>query len=144
MLVVAVKSKPLSIRISAGTEELVTAEARRTRRSKGAVIEGLAEEALRARMFPGIAFRGEDFDRRPWVIGTAFDIWQIVEAHRDLGSVERVVAEGNLSERQVQLALAYAERFPEEIEEAIARNRRPLAQLRAEYPFIDVAAPADG
>ena len=133
----ATKSKPFSIRISAGTDELITAEAQRTHRSKGTVIEGLAEEALRTRMFPGIAFRGEDWGRRPWVIGTAFDVWQIVDAHRDVGSVEAMVAEGNLSERQVRLALAYHERFPEEIEEAIAANRRPLAELRAEYPFID-------
>jgi uncharacterized protein (DUF433 family) len=138
----AAKSRPFSIRVSVDVDELVAAEAKRTRRSKGAVLEALAEEALRARMFPGIAFRGEDWDRRPWVIGTAFDVWQIVDAYRDLGSAERIVAEGNLSERQVRLALAYAERFPEEIEEAIARNRRPLSQLQAEYPFIDTHSSA--
>jgi uncharacterized protein (DUF433 family) len=132
----AAKSQPFSIRISPATEKLIAAEARRTHRSKGAVIEALAEEALRTRIFPGIAFRGEDWDRRPWVIGTALDVWQIVDAHRDVGSVEAMVAEGSLSERQVRLALAYYERFPEEIDEAIALNRRPLAQLRTEYPFI--------
>lgn len=132
----AAKSKPFSIRISADTDALIASEARRTHRSKGAVIESLAEEALRMRMFPGIAFRGEDWDRRPWAIGTAFDVWQIVDAHRDLGSVEAMVAAGNLSERAVRLGLAYYERFPEEIDEAIALQRRPLAQLRTEYPFI--------
>ncbi|HEX3737290.1 MAG TPA: hypothetical protein VHV53_07075 [Solirubrobacterales bacterium] len=132
------KSRPLSIRISTDAEELIAAEARRTRRSKGAVVESLAEESLRTRMFPGIAFRGDDFERRPWVIGTAFDVWQVIDAHRDLGSVEALVAEGSLSERQIRLALAYYERFPEEIDEAIARNRRPLSQLRSEYPFVEV------
>jgi uncharacterized protein (DUF433 family) len=140
---VATKSKPFSVRISADTDELIAAEARRTRRSKGAVVGALAEEALRARLFPGIAFRGEDWERRPWVIGTGFDVWQVIDAHRDLGSVEAMAAAGNLSERQVRLALAYYERFPDEIDEAIARNRRPLAQLRAEYPFIEVHAPAE-
>lgn len=138
----ATKSRPFSIRISAGTEELIAAEARRTRRSKGAVIEGLAEEALRTRMFPGIAFRGDDFERRAWVIGTAFDVWQVIDAHRDLGSVEAMVAAGSLSERAIRLALAYYERFPEEIDEAIALNRRPLAQLQDEYPFIEVHSPS--
>lgn len=139
----AAKSKPFSIRISADADELIAAEARRTHRSKGAVVEGLAEEALRTRRFPGIAFRGEDWDRRPWVIGTALDVWQVVDAHRDFGSVEKMVAEGSLSERAVRLALAYAERFPDEIEEAIALNRRSLAQLRAEYPFIAVHSPIE-
>ena len=55
----------------------------------------LAEEALRAQMFPGIAFRGESFDRRAWIIGTAHDVWQVVDAHRDLGSIEAMVATGN-------------------------------------------------
>lgn len=142
-VIVSAKSKPLSIRISPGTEELISAEARRTRRSKGAVIEALAGEALRTRMFPGIAFRGDDWDRRPWVIGTALDVWQVVDAYRDAGSVEAVVEGGSLDKRQVRLALAYHERFPEEIDEDIARNRRPLDRLRAEYPFIDVHSPAD-
>jgi uncharacterized protein (DUF433 family) len=137
------KSKPLSIRISPETEELIAAEARRTRRSKGAVIEALADEALRTRMFPGIAFRGDDWDRRPWVIGTAFDVWQVIDAHRDVGSIEKMVAEGNLNERQIRLALAYHERFPDEIDEDVALNRRSLEELRAEYPFIDVYPPAD-
>jgi hypothetical protein len=140
---VATKSKPFSIRISADTDRLIAAEARRTQRSKGAVLEGLAEEALRARMFPGIAFRGEDWERRPWVIGTAFDLWQVVDAYRDMGSVEATVAAGNLSGRAVRLALAYHERFPDEIDEAIAQNRRPLARLRTEYPFIEIHSPAE-
>ena len=139
----ATKSKPFSVRISADTDELIAAEARRTHRSKGAVVGALAEEALRARMFPGVAFRGEDWERRPWVIGTAFDVWQVVDAHRDVGSVEGMVATGNLSERQVRLALAYYERFPAEIDEAIAQNRRPIAQLRDEYPFVEVHSSAE-
>ena len=94
----------------------------------------LAEKTLREQMFPGIAFRGEDLDRRAWVIGTAFDVWQVIDAHRDLGSIEAMVAEGSLSERQIRLALAYYERFPEEIDEAIALQRRPLAQLRPNTP----------
>ena len=69
----ASKSQPFSMRLSLVTDELVTREAKRTRRSKGAVVESLAEEALRTRRFPGIAFRGADWNRRPWVIGTALD-----------------------------------------------------------------------
>jgi len=46
------------------------------------------------------------------------------------------VREGDLSERQIRLALGYHERFPEEIDAAIAENRRSLEELRAEFPFI--------
>ncbi len=131
------KSAPFSMRLSSSVDALVTEEAARTRRSKGSVVEALADEALRTRLFPGIAFRGADWDRRPWVIGTALDVWQIVEAHRDFGSVERMVEQDNLSERQVRFALSYYGRFPDEIDEAIARNHRPLAELRAQFPFIE-------
>jgi uncharacterized protein (DUF433 family) len=135
----ATKSAPFSMRLSKQMEELVASEARRTGRSKGAIVEGLAEEALRMRLFPGISFRGADWERRAWVIGTALDVWQIVDAYRDIGSVESMVEGGSANERQIRLALDYYERFPEEIDTAIAENRRPIEQLKEEFPFIEVS-----
>jgi hypothetical protein len=136
----ATKSAPFSMRLSKRVEALVDQEARRTGRSRGAIVEALAEEALRMRLFPGIAFRGSDWERRAWVIGTALDVWQIVDAHRAFGSVERMAGEGAAGERQIRLALDYHERFPEEIDAAIAENRRSLTELREEFPFIAVSA----
>jgi uncharacterized protein (DUF433 family) len=133
------KSTPFSMRLSPSVDALVTEEARRTRRSKGAVVEALANEAIHMRLFPGIAFQGSDWDRRAWVMGTGFDVWQVIEAHRDFGAIEPLVdSSSSLERRHVELALAYYERFPDEIDEAIASNRRPLAELRAEFPFIAV------
>jgi uncharacterized protein (DUF433 family) len=133
------KSAPFSMRLSKSLETLVDNEARRTGRSRGAVVEALADEALRMRLFPGIAFRGTDWERRAWVIGTALDVWQIVEAYQDIGSIELMAAGGSASERQIRLALDYYSRFPEEIDEAIAENRRPIDQLEREFPFIAVS-----
>lgn len=133
----ATKSKPFSIRLSRTTDELVTREAKRTRRSKGAVIEALAEEALRTRRFPGIAFRGADWSRRPWVIGTALDVWEIVRAARDFDSPQKMAAETDLTESQIRLALAYYEEHPSEIDDAIRDTDRSLDELRGEFPAID-------
>jgi uncharacterized protein (DUF433 family) len=91
------------------------------------------------RLFPGIAFRGTDSDRRAWVVGTALDVWQIIEAYQDIGSIERVAEGGSASERQIRLALDYYKQFPEEIDEAIAENRRPIEQLEREFPSIAVS-----
>lgn len=136
------KSEPFSMRLSQRTDELVTHEARRTRRSKGAVVESLAEEALRARRFPGIAFRGEDWARRPWVIGTALDVWEIVAASRGFDTPRAASARTELTEGQVTLALAYYRDFPGEVDNAIADNERPLADLQGEFPTVDtIAAP---
>ena len=133
----ATKSEPFSIRLSKTTDELVTREARRTRRSKGAVVEALADEALRTRRFPGIAFRGADWNRRPWVIGTALDVWEIVRAARDFDSPEHMAATTDLTEPQIRLALAYYAEHPEEIDDAIRDTDRPLEELRREFPAID-------
>lgn len=133
------KSAPFSMRLSERLDALVSEEARRTRRSKGAIVAALAEEAMRTRMFPGIGFRGEDWDRRAWMMGTAHDVWQILDAYRDVGSVEAMVAEGTLSEQHVRLALAYYEQFPDEIDEAIALNRRSLAELHELYPSFEIS-----
>jgi uncharacterized protein (DUF433 family) len=132
------KTQPFSLRLAPQLERFVTEEARRTRRSKGAVIEALADEAMRCRRFPGIAFRGSDWDRRAWVGGTALDVWEIVEAFQSFGTVESMVAESDLTERQIRLALAYSDEYPEEIDSAVRENRRPLEELRRMYPTFDV------
>ncbi len=133
------KSAPFSMRLSKRMETLVDREAQRTGRSKGAIVEALADEALRMRLFPGIAFRGVDWERRAWVIGTALDVWQIVDAYRDIGSIERMAEGGSANERQIQLALDYYELFPEEIDAAVADSRQSIEQLEEEFPFITVS-----
>jgi uncharacterized protein (DUF433 family) len=135
------KSAPFSLRLSEQTDRLVTAEAKRTKRSKGSVVEGLAEEALKARLVPGIAFRGDDYNRRAWLIGTSLDVWQVVEAYKDFDAdLERTVAQTDLTARELRAAISYYERFPQEIDDFIALDRRSLVELRAEYPHADVIA----
>jgi len=97
----------------------------------------VAEEALRTRLFPGIAFRGADWERRPWVIGASLDVWEIIRAYQDFGSVEHMVEETDLTEAQIRLARAYYERFPDEIDGAIAESRRSVDALHREFPTID-------
>lgn len=136
------KGAPFSVRFSAATDRFVEHEARRTRRSKGAVVEALAEEAATTRRFAGLAFRGDDWDRRPWVIGTGLDVWEIVDMLRSFDDdVDRLVADNELERRHVELALAYHREHTEEIEAAIAENRRPVEELQELYPFVRLAGP---
>lgn len=136
------KGEPFSVRFSLPTDHLVEDEARRTRRSKSAIVETLTEEAVRTRRFPGIGFRGEDAARRPWVIGSGLDVWEIVQMLGDFGSIESLVEQAQLSERQVHLAVAYRDSYPEEIAEAIAENRRTAEQWHELYPFIELSPAA--
>ena len=50
--------------------------------------------------------------------------------------IEQIVADTQLSERQVRLALAYRESYPGEVADAIAENRRPVEEWRELYPFV--------
>src|SRR5919201_3705742 len=90
----ATKSKPFSIRLSQPTDRFVEAEARRTKRSKGAVVEALTEEAARLRRFPGSGFRGEEPYREAWVIGTGLDVWELIQMLQDFDdSIEQLLAD---------------------------------------------------
>jgi hypothetical protein len=127
---------PFSIRLSRATDQLVAAEARRTRRSKSAVVQAFTEETARTRRFPGVGFRGDDASRRAWVIGTGLDVWEIIQMLDDFGSVRALMGATHLTESQVRLAQAYAEEYPEEIGEAVEQNRQPVDELQSLYPFI--------
>jgi len=132
------KTQPFSVRLGPAANVLVTEEARRVGRSRSAVVEELAEEAAKMRLFPGIGYRGRP--RRAWVIGSGLDVWEIVDLIRSYeGNAETLRKSHPLvGDRHLRLARAYAERFPEEIEGHLEANRRPLEELRALYPFLEI------
>ena len=132
------KGQPFSVRLESETEQVVEAEARRTRRSKSAVVEAFVEETARTRRFPGIAFRGDDARRRAWVVGSGLDAWEIIHMLEDFGSPDKLTADTDLSLAQVRRAVAYRTAYPTDIDEAICDNRRPLDELQALFPFIYV------
>lgn len=130
------KTQPFSIRLGERANLLVSEEARRSGRSRSVVVEELAEEAAKARLHPGIAFRGHP--RRAWVIGSGLDVWEIVELlgsyHDDLAAL--AADHPLLSERHTRTARAYANQFPDEIAGLLEENRRPLSELTDLYPFV--------
>lgn len=136
MAVRPAKTQPFSIRLGAQTNALVADEARRSGRSRSAIVEELTGEAAKARLHPGIAFRGRP--RRAWAIGSGLDIWEIVDLLRSYeGDEERLLREHPLlSKRHLRMTRDYATHFAEEIETLIAENRRPLEELRDLYPFL--------
>jgi uncharacterized protein (DUF433 family) len=136
----AKKGEPFSVRLSGSTDAFVAAEARRTRRSKSSIVEELTEEAARMRRFPGIGFRtNSPGTRDAWVIGTGLDVWELTELLRSYGSPEAVVQSFPLvTQRHVQLAQAYRETFPEEIDEAMAENDRTIEERLELYPLVEL------
>lgn len=131
------KGQAISVRLSEPVELLVREEAERSGRSRSQVVEELADEAARQRLFPGIGFRGPD-PRRAFVLGSGLDVWQINELLDEYGDERRALLDDHplLDDRALALARAYAERFPEEIKLHRRRQRRSLEELKALYPFI--------
>lgn len=134
----APKTQPFSVRLGPAANVLVTEEARREGRSRSAVVEELAEEAAKMRLFPGIGYRGRP--RRAWVIGSGLDVWELVDLARSYeGNIKKLRKSHPLvSDRHLRVARAYAERFSEEIERFLEANRRPLDELHALYPFLEI------
>lgn len=131
------KTQPFSIRLGSAADLLVREEGRRYGRSRSALVEELAEEAAKARLFPGIAFRGTP--RRAWVIGSGLDVWEIVELDRAYRGDDRMLRKAHplVSDRHLRLARAYARRFREDIEPFLDEARRPLDELLSLYPFFE-------
>jgi uncharacterized protein (DUF433 family) len=131
------KGQAISVRLSEPVELLVREEADRRGRSRSQVVEELADEAARVRLFPGIGFRGPE-PRRAYVLGSGLDVWQIVGLLEEYGEEHQALLDDHpsLDERSLVMARGYAARFAEEIELHLARQRRTLEELRALYPFI--------
>jgi uncharacterized protein (DUF433 family) len=130
------KAEPFSIRLRAEDDRFVKEEARRLHRSRGAVVEAYASEAIRMHRYPGIAFRGDDHRRRAWVLGTGLDVWEVVALLRDFRSERELAEEYRLTPGQIRVALAYYQEFREELDDLIARGRGSEEELRSRYPFI--------
>jgi len=107
--------------------ERVRRQAAEQGRSERGLIEEMLEESIRARRFPGIAFRGGPTGRRAWVLGTPFDVWEMVELYRGKGR-ERLIEEHGVSGERLDLALDYYEAYPEEIDRRLATNARTPAE----------------
>ena len=74
------------------------------------------------------------------MIGSGLDVWELIDLLRSYEADEEKLRESHplVSDRHVRVARAYAERFPDEIADFLDANRRPLDELRALYPFLDV------
>jgi hypothetical protein len=132
------RSAPFSIRLGPAASLLVAEEARRTGKSRNAVVEELAEEAAKTRIFPGIAFRGSP--RRAWVIGTGLDVWELVELADSYAGDLATLREHHplVTDRHLRTATTYAQRFPDEIEGLADASRQSLDRLRELYPFLEI------
>lgn len=106
-------------------------------RDERELMEEMIEESIRSRRFPGVGFRGDSgTGRRAYVMGTGLDVWEVVQMHEDMGREMLLESLDALSEGKLDLALAYYNEYPEEIDTAIQENRRSPAYWHQRYPSV--------
>ncbi|HET9242687.1 MAG TPA: hypothetical protein VFN99_04540 [Gaiella sp.] len=131
------KGEPFTVRLTAVTQQAIEDEARRSRRTRTALVEELIDEALRTRRFPGIAFRDSFPHRRAWLIGAGIDVWELCDLVDRYPDVDTLLEDfPGIAHRHVELALAYRDAFSDEIAEQIAENERDPQEWRRIAPFI--------
>jgi hypothetical protein len=131
------KGEPFTVRFDRSTQRAIEDEARRTRRTRTALVEELADEALRTRRFPGLAYRDSFPNRRAWLTGAGIDVWELCDLVDRYPDLETLIDDfPMLAPRHVELALAYRETYPKEIAEQIAENSRDPDEWRRLAPFV--------
>lgn len=107
-------ARPVSLRIPDDVKAAIEQTASRAGRAFSSVANEMLSEAVRMRRIPGIVFTDGPAGRRARIAGTGIDVFELVRDHRALGrDWEQLRAAYHwLDERQLRVALAYAEAYP--------------------------------
>jgi hypothetical protein len=107
-----------SFRLSPRTLELLGERAAETSESRNALAERLLDEGLRIDRHPLIRFRtGASGLRRPALVGTRMDIWQVIDNVRgENGDVAAAARYLGLGEALVRAAIDYCADFTDEVD----------------------------
>jgi hypothetical protein len=134
----ATTTKPFTVRLAPSIEKWIEREAKRTKRSKGAVLNELAEEAIRMRCFRGIGFKDEFPRRRAWVMGTGLDVWEMIMLYKDYGPERRaeLIENHDVQDFHIDAALAYYQAYPQEIDDILEENSKPIEYWLEKYPEL--------
>lgn len=116
--------KPLSFRVRTATTDRLERYAKEVGETQTALVERYVEEGLRMDVHPLIHFRDGLGGRRPALLATRLDVWQVVETIRQNDrSVDAAAAYLEIPVEHVRACLRYYADFQEEIDEWVARAR---------------------
>jgi uncharacterized protein (DUF433 family) len=107
-----------SFRLSSRTLDLLGERAAETSESRNALAERLLDEGVHIDRHPLIRFRtGASGARRPALVGTRLDVWQVVDTVRgEGGDVAAAARYLEITEALVRTAVAYYADFTAEVD----------------------------
>lgn len=118
------RKQPLSFRVDPATIEHLRRRARELGQQQTALAERYIEEGLRVDEHPLIYFREGAAGRRPALVGTRLDVWQVIETiHQNDNSIEEAADYLGLPVEKIQAAVRYYADYKDEIDEWAARAR---------------------
>ena len=116
--------EPFAARFSRATLAHLNERAVRVGANKTALAERYVEEGLRMDEHPLIYFRNGAAGRRPALLGTRLDVWQVIETVRQNENAPADAAEYlDLPQSHVEACIKYYLSYEREIDEWIARER---------------------
>jgi len=130
--------QPVSLRIPSDAHGAIQELAKRTGRDFSSVANEMLTEAIKMRRIPGIGFADGPTGRRARIAGTGLDVFEIVQVYRqEQQDWEHLRSTYHwLSEQQLRAALAYAEAYPEEIDDRLRDEERwTPEEIWKRYPF---------
>jgi uncharacterized protein (DUF433 family) len=116
--------KPLSFRVRTETSDRLERHAKELGETQTALVERYVEEGLRMDDHPLISFRTGSGGRRPALIATRLDVWQVIETVRQNENSVDVTADYlGIPLEHVRACLRYYADFQDEIDTWTARAR---------------------
>jgi hypothetical protein len=133
------KEATVSVRLTAVEKAGLDADARMKGIPSGTAAAAYISEGVRRSRFPAVEFRNGQPGRVAYLVGTRWPVWLIAELVQELGGNLQAAAKwirkpGAL----VEMALAYAAAYPQEIADCAAlAARRDFEGLKHEIPGLE-------
>jgi len=135
------RHRQFSVRVSSSTFEGLERRVRELADSRNALAERYIAEGVKMDEHPEVYFREGAFGRRPAIMGTRLDVWQVMETVRNSDNSAEAAAEYlGVPVIKVRAAVRYYAAYRDEVDafaaRATAATERAEAAWRAEQEIL--------